>query len=98
MGGPRASGGCSPVASVPTEQGAQRDAEGFRDLGEAEDRDIAHAALDPGHVGPVDPGLVGKRFLRPAFLLPEAADPGAEGLEEGMERLPHAPMLGRCGL
>ena len=65
---------------------------------ERQDGPVSDAALDPRHVGPVQLGAVSERLLGPAALVTQAADRCADRLEEGVERLAHAAMLGSCGL
>ena len=52
-----------------TRRNLQRRGEPFDDG----DRGIARAPLDVAHIGPMNAGNVGKLFLTPAAVMPEAA-------------------------
>jgi hypothetical protein len=46
-------------------------------------RQISFASRDPAHVGPMQPAMIGERFLRKALLQPELADSASEYFLEG---------------
>jgi hypothetical protein len=68
----------------------------FQDAGQLTDdlqADVGHGPLDPAHVRPVDPGIVGQLFLGQVPLVPEPAKVGGKKLAQV-----HVPSQPKCGL
>ena len=68
----------------------------FQDAGQFPDDlqpDVSHGPLDPAHVGPVDPGVVGQLLLGQLPLVPDPAKVGGKKLAQI-----HVPNQPTCGL
>jgi hypothetical protein len=78
------------------EQRGWCDAKRLRDLGQAQDRDIAHAAFDAGHVGAVKAAQIGELFLGPAFGSAQVAHAAAKLTEDWVRARRHLPMVLVC--
>ena len=63
-------------------EGRKRHAKRGRHLCDVLEAQIAFAALDGAHEGPVDAALVGERLLGIALLRPEFSDPLPQCLQE----------------
>ena len=67
-----------------------------------QDGNVTNASLDPGHVGPIEPGSIGECLLRPAAVLAKFSHTSPQGTEERLGasggRFRHSPMLRACGL
>jgi hypothetical protein len=68
------------------------------DLGERQDRGVAHAPLDDRHVTPVHASPISELFLRDIPIVSEVANAASDAFEKGMRSLWHAAMLAGCGL
>ena len=82
-----------PLESV--EERRQRDLQRFRDLGDREDRDVADAALNPRHVGPVEMSLISQSLLRPGLAAAEFTDPLSHLHQERVRSVRH-PVMVEC--
>lgn len=71
---------------VQIKQGADRHTQGFCKLVDDRDRGVAGAAFQIADIGPMDPGLAGELFLRPASGKAEPTQIGAEALDDVHER------------
>ena len=72
---------------------AKRNAQSAAESIELQDRGIPYAALDTGHVGPVDTRRVGKMLLGPAPLRPHLSDAVSNSSKQRVPGVCHAPMF-----
>jgi hypothetical protein len=67
-----------------------------------EDGEVANSALDPRHVGPIEPSSIGQCLLRQAAVLAKFSHTPPQGTQKRLgtpgRRFRHSPMLRACGL